>query len=240
MNLDQDFADHVRRVLASEPRIHHAVGAIGLAYAQGALTMEGEVGRVAEKKIALETAARIPGVVGIVDRLRVRPATPMGDGAIRDAVRDSLLGEVVLAANGIAVRAKGRSELVRAARPPAGTIEISVEDGVVTLDGEVTGLGEKRMAGVLAWWVPGSRDVVNGLGVTPPEQDSDDAITDALRQVLEKDPLLGSETITVTTRDAVVTLDGVVPSEETRRAAEDDAWCLLGVDGVDNRLEVRP
>jgi len=35
-------------------------------------------------------------------------------------------------------------------------IDIGVEDGVVTLDGDVP---------VLAWWAPGSRDVVKGLGV---------------------------------------------------------------------------
>jgi osmotically-inducible protein OsmY len=67
-----------------------------------------------------------------------------------------------------------------------GTIDVGVEGGIVTLDGDVTGPGQKRLAGVLAWWVPGSRDVINGIGVTPPEQDSEAAITDAVLQVLEK------------------------------------------------------
>ncbi len=31
-------------------------------------------------------------------------------------------------------------------------------------------------AGVLAWWVPGSRDVVNGIAVELPEEDSVNAI----------------------------------------------------------------
>lgn len=240
MTGDHDVIDNLRRALASEPRLRQVARLIDLRLDKGALVMEGEVGRVAEKKLALEAAARSPGIAGIVDRIRVRPATPMGDGAIRDAVRDALLGEVVLAASGIVVRSKGQAETVRAAKGAAGTIEISVEDGVVTLDGEVGGLGEKRMAGVLAWWVPGSRDVVNGLGVTPPEEDSDESITDAVRQILEKDPLVDAGSITVTTRRAVVRLDGIVHSEEARRAAEDDAWCVFGVDGVEDRLSVRP
>ena len=37
-----------------------------------------------------------------------------------------------------------------------GAIEIEVKDGVVTLDGRVPGLASKRLAGVLAWWVPGA------------------------------------------------------------------------------------
>lgn len=240
MTTDREVLDHVRQALASEPHLHQDAGAIRLALSGGALTMEGEVGRVAAKKLALEAAARCSGVAGIVDRLRVRPAGAMGDGAIRDAVRDSLLGEVVLERNAVIVRAKGASEVVRDPPGATGRIEVTVEDGVVTLDGEVAGLGEKRMAGVLAWWVSGSRDVVNGLGVSPPERDSDEAITDAVRQVLEKDPVAEAGSIVVTVRKAWVTLDGVVPNEEAARAAEDDAWCVFGVDGVDNRLIVRP
>lgn len=232
--------EQVRKALHSEPRVRPTAGPIRLAWSEGALVMEGEVDSLAGKKLALEAAARVPGVAGIVDRLRVRPATRMGDGAIRDAVRDALLGEIVLADCTLRERVKGRLETVREPPDPHGEIVISVEDGVVTLDGEVAGLGQKRMAGVLAWWVPGSRDVVNGLGVNPPDVDSDDTITDAVRQVLEKDPLLAAESITVTTHRAVVTLDGFVPSEEQRHIAEDDAWAVFGVDGVINRLEVRP
>jgi osmotically-inducible protein OsmY len=236
----QAILEQVRKALHSEPRVRPTAGPIRLAWSGDALVMEGEVDRLAGKKLALEAAARVPGVAGIVDRLRVRPATRMGDGEIRDAVRDALLGEIALADCTLRERVKGRMDTVREPPDPTGTIDISVEDGVVTLDGEVAGLGRKRIAGVLAWWVPGSRDVVNGLGVNPPDQDSDDAITDAVRQVLEKDPLLDAESIAVTTRRAVVTLDGFVPSEEQRHIAEDDAWAVFGVDRVVNRLEVRP
>jgi osmotically-inducible protein OsmY len=35
-----------------------------------------------------------------------------------------------------------------------------------------------------------------------------------------------------------VRLDGLVHSPEQKRHAELDAWCILGVHAVDNRLEV--
>jgi hypothetical protein len=38
-------------------------------------------------------------------------------------------------------------------------------------------------------WVPAYRDVVNGIGIKPPEEESDCAVADAVLQVLEKAPL---------------------------------------------------
>jgi osmotically-inducible protein OsmY len=116
---------------------------------------------------------------------------------------------------------------------------VSVKDGVVTLDGWVISLSHKRMAGVLAWWVPGCRDVVDALEVLPPEQDNDDEVTDALTLVLEMDPTIPNPgQIRVNTRDYVVTLEGLVGTETEKNRAEQDAWCLFGVDRVINHLAV--
>lgn len=237
---ERGVLDRVREALHSEARIRGTGTPIHLAFLDGDLVMEGEVDHIAGKKLALEAAARIPGVAGIVDRLRVQPATPMGDGEIRDHVRNALLQETVLADCTIREWSKGQIDTAREPPAPTGMIDIRVADGVVTLDGDVAGLGKKRLAGVLAWWVPGSRDVINGLGVTPPERDNDDAITDAVRQVLEKDPLVSATAIEVGTRRAVVTLLGSVPNEMERSLAEADAWYVFGVDGVVNRLDVQP
>lgn len=236
----KDVLDAVRHALKSEARVRPTQGPIRLSLADGALTMEGEVADIAGKKLALKAAAKVPGVSLIIDRLHVRPATPMGDGEIRDKVRDALLEETALADCTIRVFVKGELETVRAPANATGTIDIKVEDGIVTLDGDVAGWGQKRLAGVLAWWVPGSRDVINGLGVTPPEEDSDDAVTDAVLQVLEKDPFVNAESIRVQTRNAVVVLSGVVPRAAERDLAENDAWYVFGVDNVINRLDVRP
>jgi len=204
------------------------------------LTLEGEVEHIAAKKLGMELAAATPGVRGIVDRLRVVPATRMGDGAIVDAVRDALLEESALQQCTLRVKAKGRVETVREGTPePRGVIEISVTDGVVLLDDHVPSLMQKRLAGVLAWWVPGSRDVVNGLGVEPPEEDSDEEITEAVRIVFEKNRLVNADQITVSTRQAVVTLEGLVINQAQKHMAEFDAWYVFGVDKVVNKLQVR-
>ncbi len=239
MNDERTVLEAVREALHSEPRVRSTGQPIKLAFANGDLTMEGEVDHIAGKKLALEAAARVPGVDTITDRLRVKPSIPMGDGDIRDKVRDALLEEITLASCTIRVWDDGQFATMREPADAVGTIDVCVEDGVVTLDGDVAGLGQKRMAGVLAWWVPGSRDVINGIGVTPPEQDSEAAITDAVLQVLEKDPFINSESIRVHTRRAVVTLDGTVPRQAEVELAENDAWYVFAVDKVVNRLEVR-
>jgi osmotically-inducible protein OsmY len=231
--------DRVRAALASEPRLDLHAFPLELSYADGILTLEGEVGDVAAKKLALERAAALAELSGIVDRLRVRPAQRMGDGDIRDLVRDALLQEQAFADLAIRRRLSERVEIVREPPDARGTIELEVEDGVVTLNGEVPGLDDKRVAGVLAWWVPGSRDVINGIAVEPPEDDSDEAILEAVRLVLEKDPFVDASQIRVGVKHALVRLTGVVPSDAEREMAEFDAWYVFGVDRVGNRVEVR-
>jgi osmotically-inducible protein OsmY len=236
-----DILAAVRRALASESRIGQQASHIELAFAEGTLTLVGEVANVAAKKLALEGAAAVPGVAGIIDRLRVAPAQPMGDGQIRDLVRDALLQEPALRELAIREIVKGEELSVREpAERRRGWIRLSVADGVVTLDGEVPSLAHKRLAGVQAWWVPGSRDVINGLGVEPAEEDSDDEIADAVRLVLEKDPFVDAGQIRVGARNAVVGLTGLVPTDSEREMAEFDAWYVFGVDRVINKIEVHP
>jgi len=235
-----DTLTEVREALGRDTHVVPSVPAITLAFANGDLTMTGEVPTIAVKKLALERAAAVRGVDHIVDRLRVAPAERMEDGQIRDLVRDALLEEPALADCALREWVKGRPQDVRSPATPRGTIDIRVEDGVVTLDGDLPGLSRKRLAGVLAWWVPGSRDVVNGIGVTPPEDDSDDEIAEAVTLVLEKDPFVNAGQIRVGIRRSVVTLGGVVSTDAEREMAEFDAWYVFGVDKVVNQLEVHP
>lgn len=206
----------------------------------GILTLEGVTESVAAKKLALELAAAEPGVAGIVDRLRVEPAEAMEDEDIRNHVCDAFVQEPAFADYAIRAFSFGAWETVRSApREPTGVMEVEVADGIVTLNGTVGSLSHKRLAGVLAWWVPGSRDVVNGLEVSPPEEDNDDEVIDAVRLVLEKDPFVNASQIRVSCRDCVVILEGVVPKPKEKDMAEADAWYVFGVDRVVNRLEVR-
>ena len=231
----------VRAAFEHEPRINLHKFPIEMEFRDGVLTLEGDVEHIAAKKLGLELAIAIPDVVGIADRLHVVPATCMGDGAILDAVLDALLQESTLLNCSIYVLRKGQLEPVReVADEPRGVMRISVNDGIVLLDDHVTGLTQKRLAGVLAWWVPGSRDVINGMEVVPDQMDSDEEMAKAVRIVLKKDPFVNEDRVRVTVQQSIVTLTGDVPSAPQRDMAEFDAWYVFGVDKVLNRLEIRP
>jgi hypothetical protein len=203
--------------------------------------LEGDVGNIVAKKLALEIAGATPEVRGVVDRLHVAPAEPMGDGAILDALTASLREARELKNCTLRVMKKGETVTLQEIRDDnaSGDMLVSVENGVVTLDGWVISLSHKRMAGVLAWWVPGCRDVVDALEVVPPEQDNDDEVSDALSLVLELDPMIPHpDQIRVRTQNYVVTLEGLVSTQAEKERAEQDAWCLFAVDKVINHLAV--
>ena len=239
MTDQKSLLDEVRAALRSEPRIDLHRMPLHLQLEDGVLTMEGEVANVAAKKLALQRGVALDGVSAIIDRLRVKPAQAMGDGALRDHLCRALLDEPALREASILERRKGEVETLRESPlDKRGAIEVSVADGVVTLNGQLQGLDEKRLVGLLAWWVPGSRDVINGIAVDPPEEDSPDAIAEAVRLALERDPFVGASQIRVGVRRSVVTLSGIVPTEAEREMAEFDAWYVFAVDQVVNWIEV--
>lgn len=205
------------------------------------LILEGDVGSIAAKKRVLELAGATPSVRGVVDRMHVAPSEPRGDGAILDSLTALLLDARELKNCTLRVIRKGETLTLQEAggNDASGDLLVSVTDGVVTLDGWVISLSHKRMAGALAWWAPGCRDVVNALEVQPPEQDNDDEVSDALSLVLEMDPMIPHpEQIRILTRNYVVTLEGLVGSEAEKNRAEQDAWGLFAVDRVVNHLAV--
>jgi osmotically-inducible protein OsmY len=230
----------VRAALASLPGLDLQETPVDISFDGEVLTMTGEVAAVADKKRALEAAAAVAGVAGIVDRLHVAPAQPMGDGEIRDHVCDALLGEPAFADCALRVWDDGAWRSLRDPDSAGGRIDVRVDGGVVTLDGALRGLSSKRLAGVLAWWVPGARDVINGIADEPEEEDHAERIAEAVRLVLEKDPFVNAAQIRVGARETVVRLTGLVPSEAERDMAERDAWYVLGVDEVENRIAVKP
>jgi osmotically-inducible protein OsmY len=252
----------IRAALEREPRINLHRDPVDIEFDGEVVTLTGEVSDIAAKRLALEHAAALPEVSAVVDRLRVHAAERMGDGAIaahieRSLLEDSAFGGFILSTRvGDVAKHRSEGEPAPSSGNPSGEkraeaggedellpgqpwIEIGVEDGVVTLDGDVPSLSHKRLAGVLAWWAPGSRDVVNGLGVVPDEEDTDEEILDALRIVLDKDPTVDATQIRASCKNAVLTLEGLVQDQSHRDLVEFDAWALFGVDQVVNRIEVR-
>ncbi|CAE6731060.1 hypothetical protein R69927_01820 [Paraburkholderia domus] len=210
----------------------------------GALIVAGEVPDIASKKRLLQLARRHSEDKRLVDRLRVAVDPPVADGELRTHICERLAQAVDFRNCVICARVKGQLEVLRgtmdeAGNDGSGVIEVTVEDGVVTLTGQVISLSHRRLASVTAWWVGGCRDVVNLLELVPAEADGDDEISEVLHLVLETDLRVRAEQITIKVENLRITLAGWVATEAERRQAEQDAWCLDAIGGVVNRIQVR-
>ena len=240
MRSEEKIIKEVAAALERETYVNLHSFPLQLEFVAGVLTMAGEVEHIMAKKRALEVAAAIPGVTCIVDRIRLVPAEVMEDGELRERVCKALLSEEMLGSCALWAIVKGKPEVIREADQGLdGSIDVEVSDGIVLLNGAVSSLTAKRLAGVLAWWVPGSRDVINGIEDLPAEVDNDDEVVDAIRLVLEKDPFVNAPQIKVCSCNYWVTLEGLVENGTERRMAEADAWYVFGVDGVTNLLLTR-
>lgn len=247
MTQGREIPDAVRRAFNAEPRLGPSFKLDRVAVeSDGALALEGVVKSLAQKKLALLRAAAASGAGGIVDRLRIAPAAEITDGAIRARLRTSFAEDADFADldiredTAVGAVATRFAPVAGAGGEARGRIDIEVDGGVVTLNGYVPTLVRKRLAGAMAWWMPGVRDVVNGLVVRPAEEDGPDRIEEAVRVVLDRDPAVDAAQIKVGVRNTIVRLTGLVRSQAERDAAEHDAWAVFGVDDVINEIEVRP
>lgn len=202
----------------------------------GVLAMTGEVPRLADKKRALGRAAALPGIKAIVDGVTVRPDRPLDDHTIREDLRDALL-EDDLFRRCVLFEAQpdGSALLLLAPDEALGEVCYAVQDGIVTWSGAVADMVLKRLVHVMAWWVPGVRDVVDSLEVP---DDGGEGLAAAVRLVHHRDPFLSADHLDVTVEEGVVVLSGQVATPEERRLAEDDAWAVWDVVEVVNRLDV--
>lgn len=230
----------VYAALERDPRINLHAGHIEISFSDGTLVMEGEVANIAAKRLARKraVAAAMNGITGVVDDMRVTPAGEHSDNEIRDSFCRFFLSEPALTDCSLYSHSKGERIALRQL-PGKCEIEVAVEDGVVIMAGEMVSLAHKRLLGALAWWAPGSADVVNDVEVSPPDLDSDQEIAGAVHMVLEKDPLVDASQVRADAHRGVVTLRGYVRTDEEKRMAEADAWYVYGVEDVINEMEVR-
>lgn len=240
------YSEIARELLAAlelDPRIDTRSFPIEVQEQEDRLIMHGTVANIAAKKLALRIAQRVCGACPVLDRLHVL-ASQMEDGQIQAEVVNALMLDPTFADYGIRSRcANDRAndfEVWRVTRSMHNeNIDIEVTDGVVLLSGRVGGLSHRRLAEVLVWWTAGCELVENRLRVVPPEKEGDHELSDAIRLVLEKDPLVHSRQISVDVKHGEVTLNGFVASDEERRLAVLDAWYVPGVRDVVDKIQAR-
>lgn len=121
-------------------------------------------------------------------------------------------------------------------------ILVSVKEGVVTLNGNVSTYMEKHLAEKNVKDIRGVKGVANDLKVSllGQRERSDTDIARAAIHALEWDTLVPHEEIKVTVEDGIVTLSGQVPYYYQRESAFSDVRNLQGVRNVMNRIIIKP
>ncbi|MCL5264648.1 MAG: BON domain-containing protein [Chloroflexi bacterium] len=214
-----DLAQEVIEAITGDDRINWGESDVRVSSRDATIVLAGKVSRLADKRRVENDALHVKGVKSIENNLSIVVKPSRSDRQIRQHVVDAL----------------EQDRWIDQTR-----IKVSVQRGIVRLEGEVESLLRKRLAGAAAWWVAGTQDVINDLQVLYPEPDGDDQITDACETALEKDPFVDESEVLVRTRHGTVTLLGSVCSEGERQMAEDDCWYILGVKDVINKLAVYP
>ena len=189
---------------------------IGVTVTDGAVTLFGEVDSYPEKRLAEKAAERVRGVSAIAEDITVRSTwAPINDS---DLAREA-------------------GEALRHSVDVPDSIQVSVQDGAVTLSGAVTWQFERAAAGRAVRYVKGVGVIHSDITIRPGVVAAD--LTFAIRAALLRNAELEGENVTVvTTTDGSVTLTGVVNSWSERRQAEHIAWAAPGVIRVTNLLTI--
>jgi len=194
----------------------------------GAVTLAGNVFNESHKPMAEDTAAALPGVRSVDNRIEIK-----GDRAPENSD------------NWISMKVK--SALLYHRNVSGIKTEVSVKDGVVTLKGEAANQAQKALAGEYAKDIVGVKDVKNEMTVsanpdkpreTAGEKIDDASITAQVKATLLSHRATGAIRTKVATQDGVVTLTG-----QARNAAEKSLVSKLvadinGVKSVVNNMTI--
>jgi osmotically-inducible protein OsmY len=122
----------------------------------------------------------------------------------------------------------------------ARRIGVAVDNGVVTLTGEVGSYAQKWKAERAVERVEGVRAIVNEIEVKLPGEFSDADLAKSAVDALRWNILVPDDSITVKVDNGWITLKGEVTYDYQRRAAERALRNLPGVKGISNLITIKP
>lgn len=215
MKTDSQLQFDVLEELEWEPGIDHEK--IGVSADMGVVALSGIVTSYAEKLLAESTARRVKGVRAIAEDITVRYPfdAKTSDAEIAKRVADLLQWDPLV---------------------PDDKINVTVENGVVRLRGDVEWNYQKELAFKDASKIGGVVRIDNWIQVSPSVNTAD--VRERIEQAFERQADLETEKIHVRAEGQKVILEGKVSSWSKRNIAERAAWAAPGVTQIEDKLLV--
>ena len=215
MKTDAQIHKDVIAQLEYEPWLNAAE--IGVSVKNGVVTLTGLVDTYAKKTVAEQAVRKIAGVKAVAEDIQVgiSPDFRKTDTEIAAAVVTALQWHTAVIED---------------------QIKIKVEDGVVTLEGQVEWNFQRTAAGDAIQDLTGVRKVNNYIIVKPALKPAD--VKREIMEAFHRSATIDAQKITVDTIGNKVILRGRVRSLVEKEDAENAAWSAPGVDTVANDLEI--
>lgn len=211
--------DQLQQAVLDQLRWEPSVRAshIGVSVNGGIVTLAGHVETFAEKQAAETAAAGVRGVKGVVEEIEVRlPFDAVRtDEEIAAAVIERIAWDVAV---------------------PADAVKVKVEQGWVTLSGEVQWHYQRSAAAEDVRRLAGVRGVANQITIQ--SRVDVGVLTDDIVHALHRSWFFDPLTIRVSAEGGVVRLGGTVRTLHERQIAAATAWSAPGVTDVKNEIRI--
>ena len=217
MRTDMEIQKDVVAALRWEPSLRDDDIAVGVR--EGVVTLAGFVDSYPDKWTAERVASKVKGVKAIADDLEVKlpSSSTRPDPDVAHAAVDALRWDVAV---------------------PQDRIQVKVEKGWLTLEGEVDWFYQKEAAERAVRHLTGIEGVTNLITVRARPTPSD--VKQRIRQALERGAEFDAGRISVEIQSNKAILRGTVRSYAEMRDAERAASNAPGVTEVENKLTVDP
>jgi len=217
MRSDNEIERDVKAELEWDPDLDATD--IAVSVKKGVVTLTGFVKSYLDKYEAEAAVKRVAGVVGVANDLEVR-VPHVDERPDPEIARDAV----------VAIK----SQLPVSSQ----NIKVIVNNGWVTLEGNVEWQYQKNTAENAVRRLKGVRGVINAIAVKPQVQPSD--IKRKIQEAFKRNAELDANRITVETNGSEVVLKGTVRSWIEREEAERVAWSAPGVTKVEDHIVVAP
>jgi hyperosmotically inducible protein len=219
--------------------------AVNVDTVDGRVTLHGTVGSEQEKARAEQVTREIKGVTELRDMLVVvapakQAAVAADDDQIKDQIEKALKADQALADSSVKVASVNKGVVVLSGTAASLSDHLAaVEDagavpGVLRIASEIE--SPDALSDAEIWRetkAPGTGSVATATGAM-----SDMWITTAAKVTLIANSETPASAINVDTKNGVVTLFGIVPTEASKRASEAAVAKLSGVREVHNELQI--